>query len=169
MQPALTALAALAQEMAVEPHVVGGTVRDVLLDRRPIDLDVAVSRDALAFARRAADILAGHYVELDDERAVARIVLKPRKAEESPAEHASDPADVGMRAIAVFCDEAPVPPPAEREAISYIDIAQLQGDLAADMSRRDCTIDALAVPLAGASSGLVATARSRDRAWRRTN
>ena len=75
MQLALTTLAALAHEIAVEAYVVGGTVRDVLLDRHPVDLDIAVTRDALGFARRAADALAGHYVELDDERSVARVVL----------------------------------------------------------------------------------------------
>ena len=79
MWPTVRALASLAHEVAIDAYAVGGTVRDVLLERRPVDLDVAVSGQALTFARRAADVLDGHYVELDDERSVARVVLKPQE------------------------------------------------------------------------------------------
>ena len=76
MRPALTTLASLAGDLGIEAYVVGGSVRDVLLQRLPVDLDLAVNHDAFAFARRAAETLGGHYVELDDERSVARVVLK---------------------------------------------------------------------------------------------
>src|SRR5207248_6217393 len=117
------------------------------------DLDVAVSGQALTFARRAADVLDGHYVELDDERCVARVVLKPQEAREASTRHRGDMQDVGSRAIAAFCGDAPAPPLRMIDAVSYIDIAQLQGDLAADMRRRDFTVDALAVPLDDAAAG----------------
>jgi poly(A) polymerase len=55
--------------------VVGGTVRDVLLSRPVHDLDLAVAGDAAAFARALADALAGHYVRLDGERDIARVVI----------------------------------------------------------------------------------------------
>jgi tRNA nucleotidyltransferase/poly(A) polymerase len=105
-------IAALAAADDVEAYVVGGSVRDVLLGRGMHDLDIAVDRDALAFARRVAEALRGHFVKLDDVNAVARVVL-----------------DDG--------------------AVRSIDVAQLQGTLAEDLHRRDFTIDALAVPLAG--------------------
>jgi len=52
---------------AVEPdnaYVVGGSIRDVLLGRRPLDYDIAVRGDPEGFARRMADRTAGHYIEL---------------------------------------------------------------------------------------------------------
>ena len=51
------AVAALDGEEAV--YVVGGAVRDVLLDRRPHELDFVVEGDALAVARRAAERAGG--------------------------------------------------------------------------------------------------------------
>src|SRR5439155_16635232 len=147
MRPTLDVLASLARTMGLEGYVVGGTVRDVLLDRRPVDLDVALSRDALVFARHAADILGGHDVELDDDRSVARVVLKREERAEASTERRADREDIGVRAIAAFCEAATRGAPPVSDAISYIDIAQLQGDLSADLRRRDFTIDALAVPI----------------------
>ena len=147
MRRTLAVLASLADETAVDAYVVGGTVRDVLLERRPVDLDLAVSHDALAFARRAADVLGGRYVELDDERSVARIVLKSQSAAHAAPGPPEDAADIGTRAIGAFCDDRDTPPSPTHASISYIDLSQLQGDLAADMRRRDFTIDALAVAL----------------------
>ncbi|HET9740327.1 MAG TPA: hypothetical protein VFP78_19605, partial [Solirubrobacteraceae bacterium] len=51
------AVAALDGEDAV--YVVGGAVRDLLLDRRPHELDFVVEGDALAVARRAAERAGG--------------------------------------------------------------------------------------------------------------
>jgi len=51
------AVAALEGEDAV--YVVGGAVRDVLLDREPHELDFVVEGDAVAVARRAAERLGG--------------------------------------------------------------------------------------------------------------
>jgi tRNA nucleotidyltransferase/poly(A) polymerase len=71
----LDELATLARAADLEAYVVGGTVRDVLLGRATHDVDVAVRGDALAWARELADRLGGHFVTLDDENAVARVVL----------------------------------------------------------------------------------------------
>lgn len=73
--PLLARIAVLARERGVTAHAVGGTVRDAILGRPPRDIDIAVDRDALAFGRALADTLGGHFVELDDENAIARIVL----------------------------------------------------------------------------------------------
>src|SRR5919198_4725258 len=51
------AVAALDGEDAV--YAVGGAVRDVLLGRRPHEIDFVVEGDAVAVARRAADRLGG--------------------------------------------------------------------------------------------------------------
>lgn len=55
--------------------LVGGVVRDLLLDRTSVDLDVAVPQDAAALARRLADQLGGAFVLLDAAHDIARVVL----------------------------------------------------------------------------------------------
>ena len=75
LRPLLGELAALARARGATAYVVGGSIRDALLGRAMHDLDIAVERDAFAFARAAADLVGGHYFELDDEHAVARIAL----------------------------------------------------------------------------------------------
>jgi len=56
-------------------YIVGGTVRDLLLARALRDIDLAVDGDARRWARSVADRLGAHFVALDDEHDVARIVL----------------------------------------------------------------------------------------------
>jgi tRNA nucleotidyltransferase (CCA-adding enzyme) len=56
-------LAALGGEPDV--HVVGGAVRDLLLGRVPVELDLVVEGDAVAVARRAAERLGGDVVVHD--------------------------------------------------------------------------------------------------------
>lgn len=66
---------AITRAAGLDAYIVGGTVRDVLLGRPSRDLDLAVSRDAMTVAHRIANTLSGHFVELDDVNAVARVVL----------------------------------------------------------------------------------------------
>ncbi len=61
---------------ATKVWLVGGAVRDVLLNRRVHDLDFAVDGDGLAIARRVADALGGAFYALDVERGAGRVILK---------------------------------------------------------------------------------------------
>ncbi len=54
--------------------LVGGAVRDALLQHRTYDLDFAVSGDGLAVARAVARALSGAYYPLDSERGVGRVI-----------------------------------------------------------------------------------------------
>jgi tRNA nucleotidyltransferase (CCA-adding enzyme) len=56
---ALRELGALAEERGVRAHVVGGFVRDMLLGRPNLDVDVVVEGDGIAFADAAAERLGG--------------------------------------------------------------------------------------------------------------
>ncbi len=56
---ALRRLGALADEHGLRAHVVGGFVRDMLLGRRNLDMDVVVEGDGVRFAEAAAATLAG--------------------------------------------------------------------------------------------------------------
>jgi len=79
-QPAQAAFVALLNalaEVADPVYIVGGVVRDLLLQRadKLNDLDVVISRDANVAARRAADRLGWAYYPLDADRDVARLVF----------------------------------------------------------------------------------------------
>jgi len=75
LAPLLARIDAVAVERGLRPLAVGGSVRDALRGATMRDLDIAVDGDALAFARSLADALDGHFVELDDVHAIARVAL----------------------------------------------------------------------------------------------
>ena len=96
--------------------LVGGAVRDGLLGRLAAqpDLDLVVPGDAIELARRLGRQFGGTCVVLDQERSIARLVLK------------------GWT----------------------IDLARCAGgDLTADLTRRDYTANAIALPLGGLGLG----------------
>ncbi len=64
-------------DLAADRHlwIVGGAVRDLLLQRPLHDWDFAVAEGAAALARRIADTLGGAFYLLDAERDTARVIL----------------------------------------------------------------------------------------------
>jgi tRNA nucleotidyltransferase/poly(A) polymerase len=56
-------------------YLVGGAVRDAILQTPSYDLDFTVKKDALKLARRVANKLEGAYYRLDEERETGRVVL----------------------------------------------------------------------------------------------
>ncbi len=58
-----------------EIYLVGGAVRDALLDRESKDLDFALKGDALKIARKIANKLKGSYYNMDDEHQTGRVIL----------------------------------------------------------------------------------------------
>lgn len=55
--------------------LVGGALRDHLIQRKTFDADFAVEGDARRLARRVADQLGGAYYDLDRERGTGRVLL----------------------------------------------------------------------------------------------
>ena len=70
----LTSLAGFLSVLGIEAYLVGGAVRDMLLDREVRDLDIAVKADAAAVASDLASFLDGAAFPLDAERAIHRVV-----------------------------------------------------------------------------------------------
>jgi poly(A) polymerase len=66
-------LARLSQDCHV--WLVGGALRDHLLQRATLDADFAVAGDARRLARKVADQLGGDYYELDRQRGTGRVLL----------------------------------------------------------------------------------------------
>jgi len=65
----------LSRQRAVESWLVGGAVRDHLLERAVHDWDFAVDSDPMGLARAVGDALGGAFFPLDEERGTARVVI----------------------------------------------------------------------------------------------
>ena len=72
----LSNLNALAQDRGIRLYLVGGSVRDLLLNREITDLDFAVDRDAIPFAKALADRTGEAFVKLDSCPPTARVVVR---------------------------------------------------------------------------------------------
>ena len=57
-------------------YLVGGAVRDLLLNRPIHDLDFALPEDTISVAKRVADRLGGSFFVMDQERQTCRVILK---------------------------------------------------------------------------------------------
>jgi len=77
-RPALARVHRHVLHLAPTAVLVGGAVRDLLLDRPCRDLDYVVEGDALSVARRLADRLQAAYYPLDPDRGIGRVVWHPR-------------------------------------------------------------------------------------------
>ncbi len=79
-------------------YIVGGSVRDLLLGRTPMDYDIAVSGDAKRFAKRLAEKTNGHYVELGkDQQTIYRVVVDKVIFDLSPVNGATIEEDLKNR------------------------------------------------------------------------
>jgi poly(A) polymerase len=72
----LRVIAALATELGVEAYLVGGALRDALLERETKDLDFALSGAWEEIPRAFAERIAGTFFWLDEERLQGRVVRK---------------------------------------------------------------------------------------------
>lgn len=71
---ALHEIGRLAEEQGLRAHAVGGFVRDMLLGRRNLDIDIVIEGDGVAFAQAAADVL-GARVKVHRRFGTAVLVL----------------------------------------------------------------------------------------------
>ncbi len=116
----LTELGVLADELGFEAYVVGGYVRDLILGKGSKDIDVMVVGDPLRFARQAAERLnATNFVVFEKFR-TAQMAAADKKVE-----------IVGARRESYNSDSRK--PKVE------------EGTLEEDLSRRDFTINAMAI------------------------
>jgi putative nucleotidyltransferase with HDIG domain len=98
-------------------YLVGGAIRDALLNRPNYDLDFVVPGNAMKLARQIANDLGAAYFPLDTQRKVARLILEPGKHSDIPGSNQT-----------------------------RIDFSTFQGaDLISDLQGRDFTINAMAV------------------------
>lgn len=68
------------KDISTKIYIVGGFVRDLILDKKSYDIDYIVKgQSAIDFARKVANKLNGYFVMLDEEHDIARVVLKDKK------------------------------------------------------------------------------------------
>ncbi|HLF72633.1 MAG TPA: DUF559 domain-containing protein [Dehalococcoidia bacterium] len=122
IDPELRGLLAAARAVMPDAYLVGGAVRDLVLGRKPYDLDFVTPGDTQAAAEALARGLGASAFALDDARGHYRLVFDEHDHEEA---HHQDAAHVHQ-----------------------IDVAPLHADgIEADLRRRDFTVDAMAAPL----------------------
>ena len=69
-------LHAFAEKQGIQLYLVGGSVRDLLLNRPITDLDFALAGDAIAFGKVFADEIGEAFVRLEEQPPTARIVIR---------------------------------------------------------------------------------------------
>lgn len=130
LNPLLYAIGHIADERGVDVYVVGGTVRDVLMDRPHTDFDMAVVGDGIAFAREVAKEFGVDKVVTYEKFGTAMVPLH---------EHILE--FVGTRREEYV--------PLSRNPIVTV------GTMQDDLRRRDFTVNALAASLNHATFGEV--------------
>jgi poly(A) polymerase len=83
---------------AAGAYLVGGTVRDIFIGRAPLDIDIAVARDARHFAARLAEGAGGRLVTMGSPgKTVYRVVADGRIFDITPLAGQSLEEDLGRR------------------------------------------------------------------------
>jgi len=120
-------LAKISQLLAIQKkqsYIVGGFIRDWLLERKTNDIDIAVSGATITIAREVAEELGGKFVLLDDVNNIARVVV----TEDGQPREVSQNQEL-------------------RSAEWHFDFSPFTGDIESDLARRDFTINAMALEL----------------------
>ena len=74
--PAVQALGDFAKKRGVQLYLVGGSVRDLLLERQATDIDIALASDAIAFAKAFAASIRATCITLEENPATARVIVR---------------------------------------------------------------------------------------------
>ena len=110
-------------------YLVGGCLRDSLLNRHIHDLDLVTSRSPHEIGPELAKDLRGTYVPLTSQPNIGRIILKPVDS--------SNESSVNSHS---------------RNTSFTIDIAQLLGEITANLITRDFTVDSMALNIKDAQN-----------------
>jgi len=102
-----------------QAYIVGGFIRDCLLERKTNDIDIAVSGSAINIAREVAEEIGGKFVPLDEANEIARVVVIENEQQNQEW----------------------------RGPEWHFDFSSFSGDIESDLARRDFTINAMALEL----------------------
>jgi len=71
----LSKLASILSEEKCQAYIVGGLIRDWLLERETSDIDVAVDINSVELAKKIARELNGQFIVLDEANKIARVII----------------------------------------------------------------------------------------------
>ena len=74
--PIMQALAAFARDRGVQLYLVGGSVRDLFLERQTTDIDFTLASDAIEFAKAFAANIGAVAIALEENPPTARVIVK---------------------------------------------------------------------------------------------
>ena len=114
----------LSSQWRCRAYIVGGFIRDWLLDRPTNDVDIAVDGNAVSIARDVAKEIGGKFVLLDEVNGIARVVVTEEEQQRSSSQNRR-----------TYRTEW------------HLDFSSFSGDIETDLARRDFTINAMAVEL----------------------
>lgn len=83
--PTLQALGNFADARGVQLYLVGGSVRDLLLERQTADIDFALASDAIQFAKAFAVSIGATCIALEENPSTARVIVKRRDISQAPS------------------------------------------------------------------------------------
>jgi poly(A) polymerase len=139
----LAKIAHLLTTQKKQGYIVGGFIRDWLLEKKINDIDIAISGDAITIARKVAKEIGGKFVLLDDVNNIARVVViedeRPRRTSQNQE---------------------------SRGAEWHFDFSSFTGDIESDLARRDFTINAMALELSQFVTASKTTATSSRKSAR---
>ena len=82
--PPIQALKAFAKNQGVQLYLVGGSVRDLLLERQTTDFDFALASDAIQFAKAFAANIGAICIPLEENPPTARVIVKQDDVSQTP-------------------------------------------------------------------------------------
>jgi poly(A) polymerase len=120
----LDILAVLHRQMKGKVYLVGGTVRDLVLGRKPADIDLTVVKGAKLWAHRLRELTHGTYVELGRQEDAARVVWQGLGVDFSSFREGADSIeeelrkrDITVNSMAVAVEELFHDPACERQQV----------------------------------------------------
>jgi tRNA nucleotidyltransferase (CCA-adding enzyme) len=143
----LKAVAELAHERKLALYIVGGFVRDILLDRPSLDFDLVVEGDAIGLARALARIYGGRITTHATFGTAKWYIADNLSVRDGKLERGSTAASVGQLELPVYIDliSARTEFYTHPTALPTVEV----GSIKLDLHRRDFTINTLALRLDG--------------------
>jgi poly(A) polymerase len=138
----LESLLEFSEERAKEIHLVGGSVRDLLIGREPEDWDFIVDGDGIHFARDFAKKSRGHFIILDNKIDEARVVIK-RGVDFQDNKEIGSISDENNILRSTSESGNGISPP--ETILDFIGLSE--NSLEVELERRDFTINAIAISL----------------------
>ena len=119
----LDKLSRLLIQQNCQSYIVGGFLRDWLLGKQTNDVDIAVKGNTLSVAKEIANNLGGKFVLLDEANTIARVIIEKEPLLD-PSQNRSYP-----------------------ELEWHFDFSSFKDNIHSDLTRRDFSINAMAVEL----------------------